>query len=31
MTDRVAQTTNIYFPQFWRLEVRDQGANRYCV
>ena len=21
----------IYFLQFWRLEVQDQGADRFCV
>lgn len=27
-TDRVAQTTNIYLSQFWRLEVQDQLTSR---
>ena len=30
-THWVAQTTNIYILQFWRLVVRDQGASMVQV
>lgn len=29
--DRVAETTNIYFSQLWRLEAQDQGGLRVWV
>ena len=25
----MAQIVNVYFSQFWMLEVQDQGASRY--
>ena len=28
---RLGGLNNIYFVQFWRLEVRDQGASRFRV
>ena len=29
--DWVAKTINIYFSQFWRLEVQDKGISRFGV
>lgn len=29
--DRVAETTDIYFSQLWRLEAQDQGTSRLSV